>query len=68
MNLMNKMAKQKKPTLTSKPTFKQRQGEFVKKVNKIGEELGVAITAQLDINGDGVIPKLFLVDTFKKKK
>jgi len=49
------------------PSFKKRQDIFVKKVNKIGDELGVAIIARLDVKGDGILPKLFLADTFEKK-
>ena len=56
------MAKQKKPT------FKQRQKAFVKKVNKAGDELGIAIIAKLDITEDGITPKLFLADLPEKKK
>jgi len=50
------------------PTFKERQDEFVERVNKIGEELGIAITAKLNVTENGIVPKLFLADVLKKPK
>jgi len=59
--------KKKKP-VKKMPTFKERQDEFVKRVNKVGEDLGIAITAKLNVTEDGIVPKLFLSDVLKKPK
>ena len=68
---MRSLVKNKKKPSKKKPkvlSFKKRQDMFVKEVNKIGDKLGVAIIARLDVKSDGVLPKLFLADTFEKSE
>jgi len=60
----------KKTTVPVKkaPTLKKRQAEFVKRVNKLGDELGIAVVAKLSYTEDGIVPKLYLADVLKKPK
>lgn len=62
------MNKKTKTPVIKKPTLKERQDEFVERVNKIGDELEIAVTAKLSFTEDGVIPKLYLADVSAKSK
>jgi len=61
---MNKKSKTKPK---KEVTFKKRQAEFIKRINKVGEDLKIAVVAKLEFTEDGILPKVFLTDVSKKK-